>query len=181
MVLFLLLSNSHYNNLNIERMITLIKFYDVTESALANSPYEAESMYFCRDTGKIYVDSIKEGARVLMSSEITVLATENDRTSMLAPVPTKLYVIIESGSIYFYSGGWIKLGHKEQFHFPNVLVENGKLTITDNRISAGDTAVFIPDLSVIDLATGVSVVCANGSLTVSLTADYDIPGEVIVN
>lgn len=162
-------------------MIALIKFYDVTESALMKKEYDAETLYFCRDTGKLFMDSVEEGARIQIASEITVLGTENDRTSMLAPVPAKLYVVLESGSIYFYANGWIKLGHKEQFHFPNVVVQNGTLTITDSRISAGDTATFVPDLSVIDLASNISVSCTTGSLTVTLTADYDIPGEVIVN
>ena len=162
-------------------MITLIKFYDVTESALTNKKYEAESLYFCTDSKKIYLDSVESGERVQIASEIIVLGTEAERTSMLAPVPEKLYIVLESGSIYFYSSNWVKLGHKEQFHFPNVVVEGGSLKITDSRISASDTAVFVPDLSVVDLASNISVNCAAGSLTVTLTADYDIPGEVIVN
>lgn len=159
----------------------MINFYDVTESALKTKSFEAENLYFCRDTGKIFLDSIEEGARIQMASELIVLGTESARTSILAPVPEKLYVVIESGSIYIYSGSWVKLGHKEQFHFANVLVQDGTLTIEDSRITATDTATFIPDLSVIDLASDISVSCAAGSLTVTLTSDYDIPGEVIVN
>lgn len=159
----------------------MIKFYDVTESALKNKEYDAETLYFCRDTGALYMDSVEEGARIQIASEITVLGTENARISMLAPVPAKLYVVIESGSIYFYSNGWIKLGRREQLHFSNVLVQNGSLTITDSRIADGDTAVFVPDLSVLDLASNISASCTTGSVTVTLTADYDIPGEIIVN
>ena len=35
----------------------MIKFYDVTESSLDRKAFEAENLYFCNDTGAIYLDS----------------------------------------------------------------------------------------------------------------------------
>ena len=143
---------------------------------------EDEAVYFCSDTGNIYFDSITNGCRTKMSNTIIILTTETERNNILAPIPNKLYCILQTGCLYIYSGGkWIQFGGLEKFQFSNVVVENGSLTITDNRISSLCTAVFIPDLSVADLVSNISVQCSAGSLKVTLTANYPIPGTVYVN
>ena len=159
----------------------MFKFYDTPESALANQPFAAESIYFCRDTGNLYFDSIIENARVQIR-DIIVLGTESSRTSMLAPIPNKLYCVIESGSMYiYYNGEWKKLGVGQQLHFNNICVENGSHTITDSRISASDTAQFTPDLSVEDLVSDINVVCSEGKAVITCTSDYKIYGNLIIN
>lgn len=160
----------------------MIKYYDITEAEMEAKTIEDEAIYFCSDTGNIYFDSVTNGGRTKMSNTIIILATEAARTNLLAPIPNKLYCILQSGCLYIYSGGkWVQFGGLEKFQFNNVTVENGSLTITDSRISTLCTATFVPDLSVADLVSDISVVCSTGSLKVTLTADYPIPGTVYVN
>lgn len=166
----------------------MIQFYDVTEAQVNNKDFEAESLYFCSDSGKIFHDSKVEQKRVQIGSEITILGTESARNDLLAPIPEKLYAVIETGKLYIYnSGSWVSLGGSTQIHFKNILLEvndaktAATLTISDNRIKATDTAEFVPDLSVVDLASAVTATCSIGKVVISATAKYDIPGEVIIN
>lgn len=164
----------------------MIQFFDVAKSQLANKDFEAEALYFCNDTGEIFFDSKQENSRVQVGNEIVILSKESDRTALLAPIPEKLYLVVDTGRSYLYTdGSWIAIGSSSQIHFSNqVLTSDGTsatLTISDNRIKATDTATFVPDLSVIDLATNVKATCSAGSVIVTATAKYDIPGEVVVN
>lgn len=160
----------------------MIQFYDVTESALSKAGFSEERLYFCTDTGNIYLDSMLDGRRVAIARDIIILGTENERTSMLSPVPDRLYCVIGSGSIYIHHGGvWVKLGSREQIHLNNLVVTGGNITVSDNRILAGDTAIFVPDASVADLVSSSSATCSDGSVTVSVESDYEIFGEVIIN
>ena len=160
----------------------MIKYYDITESQMESKAIEDEAVYFCSDTGNIYFDSITNGGRTKMSNTIIILTTETERNNLLAPIPNKLYCVLQTGCLYIYNNGsWIQFGGLEKFQFNNVVVEDGTLTITDSRISTLCTATFVPDLSVADLASDITVTCAAGSLTVKLTSDYPIPGTVYVN
>lgn len=149
---------------------------------MESKPIEDEAVYFCSDTGNIYFDSLTNGGRTKMSNTIIILTTETQRNNILAPIPNKLYCVLQSGCLYIYNNGnWIQFGGLEKFQFSNVVVENGSLTITDSRISTLCTATFVPDLSVADLVSDISVTCSAGSLKVTLTANYPIPGTVYVN
>lgn len=159
----------------------MITFYDVAESALASKAFEAEALYFCSDTLNLYFDSPVEGSRIRMSTDIIILADENARNNILAPFPFKIYCVLSTGSLYIYNDGkWNRLG-TSQFDIHNVVVENGSLTVTDDRITEADTAQFYPDLSVIDLASNISTTCTKGSVTVNLTSSYPIPGIIKIN
>ena len=103
----------------------------------------------------------------------------------------KLYSEILSTSVYntndnlgVYDKIWIMLSEVEprpQYHFKNVTIVNGSLTITDSRITKLDSAVFIPDLGITDLADAIIVECEDGRIIATTTSDYDITGEIIVN
>ena len=161
--------------------IYLIKYYDITESTLDSKPFEAEAIYYCTDTGNVYVDSLAEMTRKKMSSDVIMIGTETDRAMILAPIPFKIYCVLSSGSMYiYYNAKWNRLG-VSQFEICNVLVENGSLNVSDPRIIAADDAEFIPDLSVIDLVSNISATCADGSVTVTLTSNYPIPGTIKIN
>lgn len=156
----------------------VIKYYDIAESTLKNKSYEAGSLYCCADSGKLYLDSVLEGKRVALGTDIVICASELP----LAPIPNVLYCVLKTGIIAVYvDGAWYTFGGRPQLHFANVVVSNGTLTISDSRIIESDSAQFIPDLSVSDLASDIVATCANGSVSVSLTSNYDIPGELIVN
>lgn len=161
-------------------MIILYSFYDVSESALQNNEYVAGAIYFCRDTGNLYVDSIVENTRVLMSKDLIVLPTENSRVNILAPIPNKIYIVIESGSLYIYDNSWVKIGPPEQLRFSNITVSNGSAIVEDSTIKENDIGIFIPDLSVADICGNISVTCSDGEALIKCTSEYDIPGELIV-
>lgn len=159
-------------------MASMIKYYEITKGELEKKAYEEGSLYYCYDTSDTYLDSASNG-RICIAKDI-ILTTEANKP--LAPQPERLYVMIDTGTLWIhYNNAWVQLGRKAQIHFCNVTVTGGTLTISDSRISATDTAVFIPDISVADLCSAISVTCAAGSLTVRLTSSYDIFGEVIVN
>ena len=158
--------------------MAIVKHYDITKAELDNLPLDPGSLYFCTDTMDLYYDSETSG-RVSMAKDIVYVATENNKP--LAPLTNRLYVVIETGTMYFYINEWVSIGTRPQIHFCNVTVENGSLTVSNSRISKYDTAEFVPDISVADLCSGISATCADGSVTVSLTSNYPIIGEIIVN
>ena len=159
----------------------MITYYDITEDELSKKPFEAEALYCCTDSQNIYLDSLNEKVRKRMSSDIIVLATESNRTSILAPIPNKLYCVVSTGTMWMYTNTWNKIGGAESITYENVVVESSKSTIiSDDKIKANSVAYFYPDASVADLATDITVNCANGSATISLTSNYDVFGTLVV-
>ena len=103
----------------------------------------------------------------------------------------KLYSEVLSTSIYntnddlgVHDKLWIMLSEIEprpQYHFKNVTIVNGTLTITDSRITELDLATFVPDLGMADLADTITIKCGDGYIIATTTSEYDITGEIIVN
>ena len=149
----------------------------MTESQVKAKAYSAGSLYCCSDTGNIFLDSVLEEVRVQLATDVIIC------TSLpLAPAANKLYCNVAVGTISTYvDGEWVTLGARPQMHFGNVVISGGTLTVSDSRILSTDTAVFVPDLSVADIAGTISVRVTNGSVIVTSNSEYDIPGEVIVN
>lgn len=157
----------------------MINFYDIPRSELDSKAFEEEALYCCNDTGEIFLDSKAAGARIQISSGIIMCAS----SLPLAPIPNKLYIVVKTGTIHAYiNDAWVNLSDRPQIHFKNVVVEKlSTLTIEDDRILETDTAVFVPDLSVADLASDITVSCSNGSVSVVSNSNYDLPGTIIVN
>lgn len=159
----------------------MITFYNITESELATKAFEAEALYYCSDTLNVYLDSPVELTRKRMSTDTIILADETARNNILAPLPYKIYCVLSTGSLYIYTDSqWNRLG-ASQFDIHNVVVENGSLTVADDRITEVDTAAFYPDLSVVDLASNITATCSKGSVTVKLSSNYPIPGIIKIN
>lgn len=158
----------------------MVVHYDITESYLTNKKFESGAVYYCNDTGNVFLDSVTTKSRIQVSRDIIPIATEADKP--IAPLPNKLYCVIATGTLcIFFNGTWVNLG-RPQIHFANVTVPaKSALEITDSRIISADKAVFIPDVSVADLCTASSTNCSDGKVTVSVTADFPIIGEVIIN
>lgn len=159
----------------------IITHYDVSESYVNSKDFEAGALYYCNDTGNIYLDSIVESKRVSIAKDIVVLATESDKP--LAPIPNKLYCVTSTGKTYlYYNGEWVNT-NRSQLHFDGITVPIGidGYTITDSRINVNDTGVFVPDLSVKDLCVSSTVTCSAGSAKIVVSAAYPIIGEVIIN
>lgn len=160
----------------------MIKHYDLTENDVSAKPYEAEALYYCTDSKNIYFDSPTEGKRIEMSSDTIILATENERRLMLAPIADIIYIVLSSACMYIYSGGmWISLNQTE-FEVPNVQVIGGRTTtIHDSRILYEYNAIFIPDPSIADLVTKCEVTCYDGSAFVAVYPyGYNFFGRLLV-
>jgi hypothetical protein len=159
----------------------LIKHYDLTESDVSAKPYEAEALYYCTDSKNIYFDSPTEGERIKMSSDTIILSTESERKNMLAPIADKIYIVLNSASMYIYSSGkWIALNQTE-FEVSDVHIIAGGAIVMDARIMAGHTAKFIPDPSIADLVTSATVTCRSGSAVISATpTTYNFFGRLLV-
>lgn len=158
----------------------MIIHYDVTESFLKTKNFESGAIYYCNDTGNVFLDSFTEGIRIQVSRDIIPIATEADKP--IAPLPNKLYCVIATGTLcIYYDGTWVNLG-RPQIHFANVVVPaDSALEIIDSRIISADSALFVPDLSVADLCTNSTATCSDGKVTISVTASFPIIGEVIIN
>ena len=158
----------------------MIKHYDLTESSVKAKPYEAEALYYCTDSKNIYFDSPTEGERIKMSSDTIILSTEAERKNILAPIADKIYIVLNSASMYVYSNKWIALNQTE-FEISNVQVSAGTATVNDSRILAGHTAKFIPDPSIADLVSSNTVTCDSGKATVTIKpTTYKFFGRLIV-
>lgn len=85
---------------------SIVKLYETTEGKLSTIPVVTGQMIFVRDSHTIYMDS--HGLRVSYSN-LTVLDTEADRTSILAPVQGTYYVQ-ETHILWSYGkDGWWQL------------------------------------------------------------------------
>ena len=53
----------HYNKLHMkgDSYFMNIKYHRINESELSSLPFNEGSMYFCKDTGKLYADPIGGG------------------------------------------------------------------------------------------------------------------------
>ena len=159
----------------------MITRYDVSESYVNSKSFEPGALYCCNDTGNIYLDSVAENKRVAVAKDVVVLAAESDKP--LAPIPNKIYCVVSTGRTYlYYNGAWTTI-NRAQLHFSGITVPTGNngYTLRDTRITANDTGIFVPDLSMKDLCTSFTVTCSLGSAKIVITADYPIVGEVIIN
>ena len=63
------------------------------------------------------------------------------------------------------------------YHKENNTCQSKKCVgVNDSRITSSCTGTFVPDLSVNDLISNITVTCANGSATITATCGYEIPG-----
>lgn len=86
----------------------IVQFYQFTEDELNSKPFEEGALYVTNDTNRIYLDSVGGNARILISGDPIILSSEEERENLLAPIPNKLYVVLD-GNIYIYIDAWIKI------------------------------------------------------------------------
>ena len=164
-------------------MINLnVQFFELNESeVLASNSLEPGSFICCKDSTNMYMVPTVGGKAVKMA-ETTRFLTESERNNILAPINGKKYFCYDTGKMWVYFNAWICINpdaEKAEFDIENVvLTSSGSVTVSDSRISTSSSGTFIPDLSVNDLVTGISVTCNNGSAIVRGTTSYDIPGTL---
>lgn len=84
---------------------TKIQFVSTTESNLSILPQKDGQLIFVEDKKKIILDN--HGVRTVYE-QIQTLQTENQRIELLSPIDT-FYFVIETSTLYRYSGEWKKL------------------------------------------------------------------------
>lgn len=154
----------------------MIYLYDFYESQVKNIPYKIGNLIFTKDTGNIYYDS--EEGRINLKDNIKFISTESERMSMLAPLPNRIYCVLDSGKMYMYTTDWIKIGSNSFEIISNEMlstdgwVEN-TYTVSNELIKYFHTVKMHPDLSTEDIFTnaGLSITnVKNGYFTITATS-----------
>lgn len=81
------------------------------ESMLDDKSFEEGALYFIEDTQHVYLDPVGGSERIRIANDLSILASESDREALLAPIPGKIYFILENSKFYiYYSGVWYSGG-----------------------------------------------------------------------
>lgn len=105
------------------------------EATLESTPINNGRIYVTTDTKRLYVDL--NSSRLLIDGNI-YLETELQRTSIIAPLSNKLYIVKETGFSYMYiNGEWKLVGgvsnYEELTNLPKInnVVLSGELNLSD--------------------------------------------------
>ena len=158
----------------------MVDFYELNESQVLadSSALVPGSFICCEDSTNMYMVPT-DGTKPIKMSETTKFMTETQRANILAPVNGKKYFCYDTGKLWVYYNGWFCMNPSStvEFDIEDVTVSNtGSVTVNDSRITSSCTGTFVPDLSVNDLISNITVTCANGSATITATCSYEIPG-----
>jgi hypothetical protein len=160
-----------------------ITLYELNESQVINKTgLAAGSLIACKDSANIYMVPTAGGTPIKMAETIYYI-TESARANILAPINGKSYFCYDTGKMWVYYNEWVCLNSdiSTEFDIENVeLPSSGSVTVSDSRIKTTSTCTFIPDLSVADLVSSVSVTAASGSATITGTTSCTIPGTLKV-
>lgn len=146
----------------------IVKYFQTIENDLKSIGFNEGTLYYTTDTKRVYLDPVDERSRICVSSDPITLNTENDRTDLLAPIPGKIYFVIETSKSYiFHNGNWYDT-YKE---LPNYSAEDNDkvLKIVDGalkwtEIESGSDILKAPKL-IINALPGSTITCSNGSIT----------------
>ena len=159
-----------------------VQFFELYESeVLASSSLAAGSFICCKDSTNMYMVPTTGGKAVKMA-ETTKFLSDTERRNILAPINGKKYFCYDTGKMWIYYNNWICINPDaapSEYDIENVvLTKTGSVRVNDSRITAKNTGVFTPDLSVNDLVSNINVTCAAGYATITGTTSYDIPGTL---
>lgn len=159
----------------------MVNFYELNESEVSTGSFDPGCIIFCKDSGNIYFTTTDGSAAKTKMSDTLKILTEAQRKSMLAPINGKMYFCYDTGKLWMYYNDWACLNATDEnsFDIEQVIVpKTGSVTVSDNRITAGASAEFVPDASVADLITNIAVTTAAGSATITGTTSYDVSGTL---
>ena len=140
---------------------SVLSIYATIGSKLPDLPIKNGQLIFVRDKHKLAFDF---GGKRTFYNQIEELATDEERTSMLAPVDGLFYFVIETAVLWTYRDEWVPLTTppKEVVFFgtelPELGVSNTLYVDTENK-----------EISVWDENTSSYIIVANR--TAELTAD----------
>ncbi len=86
--------------------MTIMTVHTTVESKLSDFPTEDGQLIFVRDRHKLILDY--DGKRTVYE-QITELATDGARTSLLAPITGIFYFVIETAVLWTYRDQWIQI------------------------------------------------------------------------
>ena len=161
----------------------MVKLFDLNKSQVSSLAIRAGNLIFCRDDGDILFDTA-DNTRISMKDNIIFLSSESIRQGLLAPLPNKIYCVLDSGRMYLYDGSeWLPIGSNNFVIIPNAVIDptgwsNNTYTVTDDKIKYFHNVQLVFDLSVQDLATdcGISIgTVADGSFTLTCTTTPTYP------
>lgn len=157
-----------------------VNFYELNESqVIGNTKLAAGSFICCKDSTNVYMVPSTGGAPVKMADTVIFL-TDTQRKNLLVPIDGKFYFCTDTKKYWAYYGDWVCLNADvaSEFALEATIPTTGTVTVSDSRITAKNTGVFIPDYSVSDLVSGVTVTCAAGKATIKGTCSYPIMGTL---
>lgn len=156
-------------------------FHEMNQSDVESTEVPIGGIIITRDTGNLYLVS-SEGDKVQIKTDITFFTNDAARQGVLAPIPYKLYCVLDSGMLWTYANGaWLVLRGKEHpipIIVPEYEVDEDGFSNID--ITADRIGTFTPDSSIADLVSDISVVCAAGKATVTCTSDYPVFGTLVI-
>ena len=91
----------------------IVKPYQILEDELNSKPFDGGSLYLTKDTNRLYIDFVGGQSHTLITADPIILSTESDRENILAPIPNKLYIVLDTKSIYIYNDKWHNLNATE--------------------------------------------------------------------
>lgn len=119
--------------------MALVNNIETIKASLNKIPVKAGQQIFCSDTMEIYHDD-HDGIRKQIS-DIIKLNTETDRKDILAPLNNKLYLVLETNTLYRYSGEWIQLNNNHIVSFSkNTVTVSSNTPYVDLGISSYDAS-----------------------------------------
>lgn len=84
----------------------VLSVYKTVNSKLSDLPLSNGQLIFVQDKQTIALDF---GGKRTIYKQIEELATEDARTSLLAPVAGLYYFVIETGVLWTYQDGWVQI------------------------------------------------------------------------
>lgn len=120
-------------------MASKVKFYYTVDSKLADLPIVDGQFIFIGDTKKFYLDI--HGTR-LEYTDIQVLSSDTDRTSILAPTEG-FYFVDDTNVMWRYKGGWHQITPSNTQPFVYGDYDSFPEVGRENTLYATDEATFV--------------------------------------
>lgn len=145
----------------------VVKHYQIaTQSELEGLGFDEGSIYFVEDTKRIYMDPVGSTTRILVTGDPIILNTEAERKAILAPVPGKIYIVIESAKIYIYqNGAWFSTGGGSTSIKAGIIYINPSNTLPDGFLWCNGTAYSRTEYTELFVAIGTKYGEGDGSTT----------------
>ena len=126
----------------------LVRYYQLeAESLLDGKAFEEGSIYFIQDTKRIYMDPVGGTTRKLITDSPILINTQAEFDEILTPIPGKVYVVIETNTMYVYNDGiWypVEDNTKVSYTESQGLTEDQKVLARTN-IGAGTSNLELDD------------------------------------